>query len=345
MAQNCKLSDKAPNHASSDHRLPEEPFPQTASIGDGSQNILNSTANEHLRKYLVVTADDFGQDIDISKGIIEAHVCGIVTSTSLMVNSEYTEQAVQLLKSERRSIALGLHFNLTYGRPISAAEEVVSLVDNLGQFPPSFNPDTLEKEKPSALDRQVGQVLRDLRRRSHPNDIRREIHAQFRRFLDLLGCLPTHLDSHHHIHRLPDVLNIVEEIAIEYHLPVRQVSPVMRDRLWAQGIPTTDVFVNRFWGELDFATSLNHMKQFLKTISRGTTELMCHPGHSSSELRRASLYSVQREQEIKLVCHPDIVNLILADGIELISTSQLHNVLMSDVAVQSMKGYLHEPHS
>ncbi|MBI4640108.1 MAG: ChbG/HpnK family deacetylase [Candidatus Tectomicrobia bacterium] len=65
-----------------------------------------------MKRYLIVNADDFGHSSGISHGFIEAYEKGIVQSTSLMVNSSATEEAVRLAK-EHPDLGVGLHINLT----------------------------------------------------------------------------------------------------------------------------------------------------------------------------------------------------------------------------------------
>ena len=62
-----------------------------------------------MAKYLIVNADDFGLARGVNEGIIKAHKEGLVTSTSLMVDSLYTSEAVKSAKS-CPNLSLGLHF-------------------------------------------------------------------------------------------------------------------------------------------------------------------------------------------------------------------------------------------
>jgi predicted glycoside hydrolase/deacetylase ChbG (UPF0249 family) len=58
---------------------------------------------------LIVNADDFGLTAGVTEGIVEAHVRGIVTSTSLMVDSPGAAHAVDLAREHPR-LSIGLHF-------------------------------------------------------------------------------------------------------------------------------------------------------------------------------------------------------------------------------------------
>lgn len=60
------------------------------------------------KRLLVVNADDFGMSAGVNEGIVDAHVKGIVTSTSLMVNRSSAEHAASLLEAHP-SLSVGLH--------------------------------------------------------------------------------------------------------------------------------------------------------------------------------------------------------------------------------------------
>jgi chitin disaccharide deacetylase len=63
-------------------------------------------------KHLIVNGDDFGASLGISRGILEAHEHGVLTSTSLMVNTPVSEAAARLARSAR-GLSVGLHADLT----------------------------------------------------------------------------------------------------------------------------------------------------------------------------------------------------------------------------------------
>ena len=114
-----------------------------------------------------------------------------------MVNMPGTEEAVDL--AERHpGLGVGLHFNLTEGRPLTDAR---SLVDSDGAF-------LLRGEL----------VRRSVRGRVEQGEITRELTAQLDRFVSL-GLTPTHLDSHQHVHMVPTVF--------------RAMAPVLRERVSA----------------------------------------------------------------------------------------------------------------
>ncbi len=63
-------------------------------------------------KFLIVNADDLGYGAAVTRGILDAHDRGVVTSASLMVNTPGTDEAVRLA-ARRPGLSLGLHVNFT----------------------------------------------------------------------------------------------------------------------------------------------------------------------------------------------------------------------------------------
>jgi predicted glycoside hydrolase/deacetylase ChbG (UPF0249 family) len=58
---------------------------------------------------LIVNADDFGLAAGVNEGIIEAHVTGILTSASLMVDRPAAADAARLAR-EHPALSVGLHY-------------------------------------------------------------------------------------------------------------------------------------------------------------------------------------------------------------------------------------------
>ena len=86
-----------------------------------------------MTRMLIVNADDFNRSPGVSRGIVEAHEKGIVTSTTVMVNLPGLRASLDLLRGYPR-LGVGLHVNLTFGSPVVPAEQVPSLVDAEGRF-------------------------------------------------------------------------------------------------------------------------------------------------------------------------------------------------------------------
>ena len=62
-------------------------------------------------KFVIVNGDDFGASRGINRGIIAAHRHGILTSTSLLVNTPWSEEAAVLARAAP-DLSVGLHVDL-----------------------------------------------------------------------------------------------------------------------------------------------------------------------------------------------------------------------------------------
>ena len=218
---------------------------------------------------LIVNADDFGLTRGVSAGILAAHRHGIVTSTTVLVTAN--PDRAQLAAARDAGLGLGLHVNFTLGRPLTRGR---SLVDGKGAF------------------------VRDARRAAagaNAREARAEIEAQIARFEKLVGRLPTHLDTHHHVGLHAPVRDVVLAVARTLGLAVRSQDEAARARARSAGLRTTDHFFGEsgpdaYWSA---ARTLAH----LRALPPGVSEFMCHPGRFDDDLGY-SRYGRQREVEM-----------------------------------------------
>jgi hypothetical protein len=229
---------------------------------------------------LIVNADDFGLTGGVSRGILRAHREGLVTSTTVLASLP-AQPELDATAADSPGLGLGLHFNLTWGRPVSPAETVASLVDADGRF---------------------GRDLALLQERARPDEVRRECEAQIEAFRRRFGRGPTHLDSHHHAHRVPRVMDAVVDVVVAARVPLRSQDAGFRDGLRRHGIATTDSFVGDAQAEPYWTTE--RLLDQLATLPLGVTELMCHPGVFDETLAY-SRYGRQREVELAALCDPE----------------------------------------
>ncbi len=241
--------------------------------------------------WLVVNADDLGRTAGINDGIFEAHERGIVSSATLMVGFAAAAEAARAL-TEHPRLGVGLHVTLTGAAPTLPAGRVPSLVGEDGRFP----------AKPEGIGAPS------------PAELLAEIRNQLAIFRDLVGRGPTHLDSHHHSHRHPAVLEAVIEVAQEHRLPVRSSSPAVARRLAQAGLRTTGAFVERFFGG---EARLDVLLEILDAVGPGSTELMCHPARVDDELRAGSSYAEPRRRELEVLTSPAALARLAERGIRL----------------------------
>jgi Uncharacterized protein conserved in bacteria len=248
-----------------------------------------------MRK-LIVNADDLGLTPGCNQGILRALTTGVVSDTTLMINTDYAADAVALLKAS--GLAAGLHLNLTCGRPLLPVGDVPSLVDENGKF-----------------HRPVNRVVAVC----EPREAERELTAQVEKFL-ATGLVLTHLDSHHHAHSYPEILDVAIGLARRLKVPLRQTGSAVRARIVAFGIPTPDAFADTFYGP--GATAANFRK-IIQSHGQGVLEIMCHPAVADDLLPQISSYSSERPREFAILTDPATKEFLAAQGIELIGYTAL----------------------
>jgi predicted glycoside hydrolase/deacetylase ChbG (UPF0249 family) len=145
-----------------------------------------------------------------------------------------------------------------------------------------------------------------------------ELHRQFYRFQELMGYLPTHLDSHHNAHRDPRLLPHFLDLARQYRLPLREHCPVH--------------YFSKFYGQWDGQRHLEQIsveslaRMLEAEIQDGCTELSCHPGYVDAEFQ--SSYSIEREAELRTLCDPGIRKVLVERQIQLVSFRDLGSILI-----------------
>lgn len=149
-------------------------------------------------KAIIVNADDFGASKSINRAIIKAYREGILTSTSLMINGEAFEDAVEQAR-KNPNLSVGIHLVLVQGRSIDPPAEIPDLVDADGYF----------------LNSAVLAGFKFFFIKSLRAQIEKELSAQMKRYVSTKLKL-SHINSHLNIHMHPFVFDIVLKLAKEY---------------------------------------------------------------------------------------------------------------------------------
>ncbi|MBK5940705.1 carbohydrate deacetylase [Halochromatium roseum] len=275
---------------------------------------------------LIVHADDLGLSESVNAGILEAHQDGLVTASSIMANGTAFDDAVRCCRATP-SLDLGIHLTLTEERPLCDPADIPSLVDDDGR-----------------LHRHaVDFTRRYLSGRIASAEVAAELDAQVRRVLDT-GLPVSHLDSHQHLHLLPQVWEIAAGLARRYHIPAircplepLKLSMFSRPRLLSRAAQL--VVLNRFAVRHrdDPMVLAKHFRGFFfggrLTASRlvgllqrlpasGVCELMCHPGQRDLS-GEYSHWGYQWEKELAALKYPLARRLLDDYGIALTSYADL----------------------
>lgn len=278
-----------------------------------------------MERLLIVNADDMGLHKDINRGIRVAHTDGIVTSASLVGCGEAFDHALAVLH-DCPELDIGIHLTLIQERPLSQPSEISSLVGRDGRFLPSY--------------RQL--VTRALAGRLRTAEIRHELEAQVQRVL-AAGVRPSHLNSHQHVHVLPQVWKVTQELGRCYSIPFIRLprfdyladgartpwDPVIRlglnalslvarylgHRLLTQ-IPTTGLHLG---GRL----SKDDLVGLLARLPPGISELVTHPGFTTPGLEEHYCWGYNWSGELSALTCPLVRSTLQASGVALTRFSQL----------------------
>lgn len=246
---------------------------------------------------LIINADDFGFTKGCNDGIITALKEGLATDTTIMINMEDSSDAVE--KAKQSGIKrIGLHLNLTCGKPVLPPERVSSLVDENGNF-----------------YRRAAMLLPNM----NLKEAEAELWSQVEKFT-LTGMGLTHIDSHHHIHMYEGLTDIVIDIARKLEIPLRQTNDAVKEKIINKGVKTTDHFTMKFYGD---GATLENLCSILDRYEDGVMEIMTHPAIPDQKLLSTSSYNIDREKELEVLTSEAMSKYILNRGIRMISFDEI----------------------
>ncbi|MEO8191354.1 MAG: ChbG/HpnK family deacetylase [Acidobacteriota bacterium] len=250
-------------------------------------------------KRLIVNADDYGRTAGINQGTIDAHLRGIVSSTTVMILESAAAEGIELALRTAPRLSLGIHCVLTGGGPPASPAGRLKTLAPAGVF--ARNAEAL----PETID---------------PEEVRAELSAQIERFESLAGRPPSHLDSHHHSALHPSIQPIFAAIAAERGLPVRASSPAAAAALRDHGLRVPDRFLDGFYAE---GATVENLLALISDLPQGTSELMCHPGYPDAALLAGSTYARERVREVDALCDPSVRARLADRGVDLVAFDAL----------------------
>ncbi len=278
---------------------------------------------------LIINADDFGLCPGVNFAVRDAHLQGLLTSATLMSNMPYAEQAAEIA-GQMPNLGIGVHLNLTEGKPLTMGGNAEILVNADGLFARSANQLAVKSLFSSRFRAAIAA----------------EFEAQIRWLIDK-GIQPTHLDSHKHIHSFPGIYPIVCSLAGRYRIPAirnvfepravsfppwpapskggRQRAKLLRfmatvnRRQNADFIKTHQLYGVAHTGKIDLA----FFETFAENASCGTAELMTHPGYRHGLDECKTRLVEQRVAEQEALCSGLIKQMLNNAGVRLMHYGQL----------------------
>lgn len=280
-------------------------------------------------KKIIVNADDFGLIEEVNQGIVRCYQEGILRSASLLPNGSAFLNAVKLAR-ENKGLGIGIHLCLLEERPILPKEKVPSLIGEDGYFFKSYM---------QFLGRFYLKKIR-------LSEIEEEFDAQIQRVLNA-QIQPTHIDSHRHLHLLPEIFNIVVKLARRYNIRVIRLAHQGLDfrillsknffkclvllffsiqnkkKLKGTGI----YYANNLLG-ISFSGNLTYhnLVYWLCRLNTGISEVICHPGYNPIKGSYSHWY-YHWQQELDVLNNPYLKELIRDLDIELINWADVDSAV------------------
>lgn len=149
----------------------------------------------------IINADDYGISEENNLAILEASKFGILNSTSVMVNTPFCNYDILQILLNNENFRVGLHLNIfefcTLKKDLKPNSK---LYDSNGEYHNSF-----------------GYVLK----KSFDKEFLEEVEEDYRLQIEeaLKHFKPQHIDSHVHMHAIPNLFKIVCKLAKEYEIP------------------------------------------------------------------------------------------------------------------------------
>lgn len=227
--------------------------------------------------YIIINADDFGCSDGICRSILELLDAGAITGTSLMCATQGAQERFRSWGVSNLLGFAGVHLQLTGGRPLSPTNEVPTLLD---------------AESENFRDPRFGKLP----------DIR-EVELEWRRQIETayiaLGGPPAHLDSHHGVHRIPELFDVYVRLASELSVPIRGAGGKIGQRMRSEGISGTVALVRDWTGRSLGADSLRQMVNnvIAEYPQEEVVEVISHPGYNDTYLSAISTLSAAREDD------------------------------------------------
>lgn len=149
-------------------------------------------------KQLIITGDDYGLCAPVNEAIEECLAAGTMGATCVMTNMPACDHGATLRGKFPRS-SIGVHWNLTQGRPLLDPGAVPTLIGPDGQF--------------SGALRRLW-----LQRQLNYSELRAELIAQYQRFQALAGDADF-WNTHQNVHVFPGLFQFFVALGKELRIP------------------------------------------------------------------------------------------------------------------------------
>lgn len=257
---------------------------------------------------IIVTADDYGMCNEVDRAIDAGIENGFITTTNVMLNMKTLSDAADL-RTRYPSLSVGIHWNVTTGKPISDPKTIPSLVDEMGTF----------------------WSIGIFKRKYHnaeitPADLEKELEAQYSLFEKTCGK-PDYWNTHENSSLETKAYKVFEKVAVRHGIPAtRTFQRVYYDKRGLGFKRTLREFAVKNFFELWFKkirrtfkmptarvvsfdkiskTEEDVLLKALKKDGRDLIEVVFHPAITADSPYFGNI-SAERVKEYQFVSSPDV---------------------------------------
>lgn len=223
---------------------------------------------------VIFNVDDFGMTPGINQAVYQLNQLGVVKSTSAFINAPFIEQGLELV-SNNCDLAIGLHLTLNMYQP---------LVNN--------------RQVQLAFNREL-----DLKLLTE-SEVYDEFKAQLEKFIKVVGTLPSHIDTHYHLHlNFAQIGAAALKLSSEYDLHLRGFDQAYKLE------PFCDSFVG------DNAT-VEYLINYLDYTDLELVEVMSHAGLLDEHLAQYTSLVEPRNTEYQVLSSQQLQKYLIENNIK-----------------------------
>lgn len=165
-----------------------------------------------VNKKFILNADDFGMSKAFNRAVLNGYHNGFLSSASLCANGKAFNAAVNEIIPECPNLGIGIHLNITEGRSLTKAP---LLTNKRGKFNNNYF---------------------RLLFKSCNEKFLKQVEFEFRTQIETVMNYSKvdHIDSHYHIHAIPNIFKITAKLAKEYN--IKQIRTHYEEFYFAPGI-------------------------------------------------------------------------------------------------------------
>lgn len=147
-------------------------------------------------KKFILNADDFGLSKFNNQAVLEDTINGFLSGASICANTPAFESAINDVLPDCQNLSIGVHLNIIEGKSLTKCNIITN---SKGEFNKGYLYFLLNRNNQKLLD---------------------EIEVEFRVQIEKVKSVAIidHIDSHVHVHSIPQIFELVCKLAKEYNI-------------------------------------------------------------------------------------------------------------------------------